>query len=374
MNISMQKLKMVDLHGQYLRIKEEIDTAIQQVLDSTAFINGPQVSEFCSGLAEYLKVKHVIGCANGTDALQIALMALDLKPGDEVISPDFTFISTVEVISLLHLKPVIVDVDPDSFTIDCYQVKKAIGSKTKAIIPVHLFGLCANIGELNQIAKEYNLALIEDSAQALGGTYNDGQMKGKAGTMGIVGCTSFFPSKNLGCFGDGGAIMTNDDTLAERLHSIANHGAKVKYYHDEIGVNSRLDTLQAAILSVKLKYLDDYVRARQKAALYYNQRLSGLDGITTPKIPSYTDHVYHQYTIQYSGNRDLLKKYLADKGIPTTVYYPVPMHAQKAFQAKGDFSVSDKLVKSVLSLPMHTELTTAQQDYICNCLETFVKQ
>jgi len=369
----MQKLKMVDLFGQYLRIKEEIDTEMQRVIDSTTFINGPQVKEFCSKLADYLKVKHVIGCANGTDALQIALMALDLRPGDEVISPDFTFIATVEVISLLRLKPVIVDVDPDTFTIDINQVKKAINSRTKAIIPVHLYGLCANLGELIPIAQEHNLPIIEDTAQALGATYNDKRYSGKAGTLGTIGCTSFFPSKNLGCFGDGGAIMTNDDYLAERIHSIANHGAKVKYYHDEIGVNSRLDTLQAAILNVKLKYLDEYALARQNAASYYNQRLSKLKGIITPKVPAYTSHVYHQYTIKLADDRDALKNYLSERGIPSMIYYPVPMHAQKAFQAKGNFPISDTLAKSVLSLPMHTELTTSEQNYICDCIETFVK-
>ena len=372
MNSLMHKLRMVDLHGQYLRIKGEIDSAIQVVLDSTAFINGPQVNEFCSNLAVYLKAKYVIGCANGTDALQIALMALDIQPGDEVISPDFTFISTVEVISLLRLKPVIVDVDPDTFTIDCNQVRKAVTSKTKAIVPVHLYGLCANMGELLQIAEEHNLAIIEDNAQALGATYDDKMISGKAGTLGKIGCTSFFPSKNLGCFGDGGAMITNNDTLAERMRSISNHGAKVKYYHDEIGVNSRLDTLQAAILKVKLKYLDEYASARRNAAAYYDNRLSKLAGITTPKVPAYTDHVYHQYTIRYSGDRNALKKYLADKGIPTMIYYPLPMHAQKAFQATGKFPVSDELTGSVLSLPIHTELTTSEQDYICDCMETFV--
>ncbi len=370
----MQDIKMVDLHGQYLRIKNEIDSAIQQVLDNTAFINGPQVKEFTSSLEKYLNAKHVIGCANGTDALQIALMALGLQPGDEVISPDFTFIATVEVISLLHLKPVIVDVDPTTFTIDIARVKKAITPKTKAIIPVHLFGLCTNMHELLPIAKEHKIAVIEDTAQALGANYKNGKLSGKAGTLGTIGCTSFFPSKNLGCFGDGGAMITDDDQLAERLRSIANHGAKIKYYHDEIGVNSRLDTLQAAILQVKLKYLDEYASARQKAADYYNRRLSEIEGITTPKVPEYTDHVYHQYTIKYDGDRDGLKKYLAEKNIPAMIYYPVPMHAQKAFHASGEFPVSTLLAKTVLSLPMHTELTEAQQDYICDSVENFINK
>ncbi len=368
----MQQIKMVDLHGQYLRIKKDIDAAIQKVLDSTAFINGPAVKEFNTELAKYLNIKHVIGCANGTDALQIALMSLDLKPGDEVISPDFTFIATVEVISLLGLKPVIVDVDPNTFTIDIQQVKKAITPRTKAIIPVHLYGLCANTGELIPICEENKIAIIEDTAQALGADYNDGNISGKAGTLGTIGCTSFFPSKNLGAYGDGGAMMTNDDRLAERMRSIANHGAKVKYYHDEIGVNSRLDTLQAAILNVKLKYLDEYASARQKAAAYYTRRLSKLEGISTPIVPQYTSHVYHQYTIKYAGDRDALKNYLTEKGIPSMIYYPVPMHAQKAFHAQGNYTVSNILAKTVLSLPMHTELTEAEQDYICNTIENFI--
>jgi UDP-2-acetamido-2-deoxy-ribo-hexuluronate aminotransferase len=324
----MKNLKMVDLYGQYLKIKPEIDAAIQQVLDSTVFINGPQVHEFNKNLADYLKTKHVIGCANGTDALQIALMALGLKPGDEVISSDFTFIATVEVIALLGLVPVIVDIDPVTYTIDPAQIKKAITSKTKAIVPVHLFGLCANMGEIMTIAGEYNIPVIEDSAQALGANYNDGMLTGKAGTLGTIGCTSFFPSKNLGGFGDGGAMITNNDQLAEKMRCIANHGAKVKYYHDEVGVNSRLDTLQAAILNVKLRYLDHYASARRNAANYYNTCLAGINRIITPTIPEYSDHVFHQYTIQFDGNRDELKNYLAAEGIPTMVYYPVPMHGQ----------------------------------------------
>lgn len=370
----MQQIKMVDLHGQYLRIKNDIDAAIQEVIDSTAFIKGPQVKTFTANLAQYLNIKHVIACANGTDALQIALMALDLQPGDEVITPDFTFIATVEVISLLHLKPIIIDVDPDTFTIDINQVKKAITPKTKAIIPVHLYGLCANMGELISIAKEFNIAIIEDTAQALGATFNNGQLMGKAGTLGTIGCTSFFPSKNLGCYGDGGAIMTNDDKLAEQLYCIANHGAKVKYYHNEIGVNSRLDTIQAAILQIKLKHLDEYTVARQNAAKYYTQRLSNNKKIITPVIPEYTNHVYHQYTIKVDGDRDALKNFLAEKDIPSMIYYPIPMHAQKAFQANGNFAVSDMLAKCVLSLPMHTELTEEQQDYICDTIDLFFKK
>ncbi|MBA7528524.1 UDP-2-acetamido-2-deoxy-3-oxo-D-glucuronate aminotransferase [subsurface metagenome] len=365
---------MVDLYGQYSKIKSEIDSAIQQVIDSSAFIKGPQVNEFQSNLANYLKIKHVIACANGTDALQIALMALDLKPGDEVITPDFTFIATVEVISLLKLKPVLVDVDPTSFNIDPDKVRKAITKNTRAILPVHLYGLCSNMKELLAIARENNLFVVEDNAQAIGGTYNDGQLKGKAGTLGTIGCTSFFPSKNLGCFGDGGALMTNDDALAEKIRCIANHGAKVKYYNDEVGVNSRLDTIQAAILDVKLKYIDQYITNRQKAANYYTDRLNDFENIEIPVIPDYSDHVFHQYTIKYTGDRDGLKKYLSELGIPTMIYYPVPIHAQKAFQVRGSFPITEMLTKTVLSLPMHTELTADQQDYICDKIETFIRK
>ncbi len=365
---------MVDLYGQYVKIKPEIDSAMQEVLNSTAFINGPQVQEFNKNLASYLNAKHVIGCANGTDALQIALMALDLKPGDEVISPDFTFIATVEVIALLGLVPVIVDIDPLTYTMDPAQLRKAITPKTKAIVPVHLYGQCANMTQILTIAREHDLYVIEDTAQALGANYSDNTLRGKAGTLGTIGCTSFFPSKNLGCFGDGGAMITNDDQLAERLRRIANHGAKIKYYHDEIGVNSRLDTLQAAILNVKLRYLDSYAEARQKAAQYYTARLSSQKRIVTPYIPEYTDHVFHQYTIKIDGDRDALKNYLNDQGVPTMIYYPVPMHGQKAFQIKGSFPVSELMAKSVLSLPMHTELTHEEQDYVCDKIEAFLNR
>ena len=369
----MQKIRMVDLNGQYLKLKSEIDSAIQAVIDSTAFINGPQVKEFTENLASYLGAKHVIGCANGTDALQIAFMALGLQPGDEVISPDFTFIATVEVIALLKLKPVLIDVDPNSFTIDTDVLQKAITPKTKAIVPVHLFGLCANMGEIMKIAGEYNLKIVEDNAQALGATYNDKTLRGMAGTIGDIGCTSFFPSKNLGCYGDGGAMITNNDLLAEKLRSIANHGSKIKYYNDEVGVNSRLDTLQAAILNVKLKHIKEFTQNRQKAATLYNELLSGIEQVITPSIPDYTDHVFHQYTIKVKSKRDELIRYLKEKEIPAMIYYPVPMHSQKAYKTDGKFSVTDKLKDTVLSLPMHTELDNSQQEYICEQIKNFYK-
>lgn len=369
----MPEIKMVDLYGQYLHIKDEVDTAIQDVIKSTAFINGPQVKEFRKNLADYLGAAHVITCANGTDALQIALMALELQPGDEVITPDFTFIATVEVIALLGLKPVIVDVDPETFTLDPDLTRKAITTKTKAIIPVHLYGQCAPMGELLKIGREFNIPVIEDNAQALGATYDDGSLRGKSGTLGRIGCTSFFPSKNLGCFGDGGAIMTNDDHLAEQMQAIANHGARVKYYNDRVGVNSRLDTLQAALLTVKLKYLDQYAAARQKAAERYTERLKSLEKIKTPVSAPWSDHVYHQYTILVEEGRDELKKYLADHGIPSMIYYPIPMHRQKAYAIKGNFPVSDQLAGRVLSLPMHTELKEEDQEYICSIIEEFLK-
>jgi UDP-2-acetamido-2-deoxy-ribo-hexuluronate aminotransferase len=369
----MKKIQMVDLNGQYLKYKSEIDPAIQAVIDSSAFINGLQVKDFSINLASFLGVKHVIPCANGTDALQIALMALDLKPSDEVISPDFTFVATVEVIALLGLKPVLIDVDPLTFTIDTGAIRKAITSKTKAIVPVHLFGLCANMGEIMKIAEEYNLAVIEDNAQALGATYNDGTLKGMAGTLGTIGCTSFFPSKLLGCYGDGGAMFTNNDLLAEKLKCITNHGSKVKYYNEEVGVNSRLDTIQAAILDVKLKYLKQFIEARQKAAAIYNELLSDVIEVTTPFIPAYTDHVFHQYTIVVKTRRDELIRYLNEKGVPAMVYYPVPVHSQKAYETKGDFPVTDTLKDSVLSLPMHTELKKDELEYICSQIKDFYK-
>ncbi len=370
----MPDIKMVDLHKQYQKIKHEVDAAIQEVISTTSFINGPQVNAFRQNLAAYLNARHVITCANGTDALQIALMALDLKPGDEVISPDFTFIATVEVIALLGLKPVIVDVDPLTFTMDPDEVRKAITPKTRVILPVHLYGQCANMTELTSIAELHNLYLIEDTAQALGAEYNDGTLSGKAGTLGTIGCTSFFPSKNLGCFGDGGAIITNHDALAKKMQCIANHGANVKYYHDEVGINSRLDSIQAAILNVKLPYLNQYALARRKAASYYNERLSALPGICTPAPARHTSHVFHQYTLKVKEVRDELKNYLEKKGIPTMIYYPVPMHGQKAFTIVGKFPVSAQLANEVLSLPMHTELQESELDYICTQIENYFKK
>lgn len=367
----MSDIRMVDLQKQYLRIKPEIDSAIQEVINSSAFINGPQVKTFAKNLEDYLGVKHVIPCANGTDALQIALMSLNLQPGDEVITPDFTFIATAEVIALLGLKPVMVDIDAKWFTLDIKKLEAAITPRTRAIIPVHLYGTCANMDEILKLAKQHQIYVIEDAAQALGASYCTDKLNGKAGTLGDIGCTSFFPSKNLGCFGDGGSIMTQNDELAEKIRCIANHGAKVKYYHDEVGVNSRLDTLQAAILNVKLKYLDEYAQARRAAAAVYTELLSDIQEVTLPETPEYSDHVFHQFTLKVSRNRDELRSFLANEGIPTMIYYPVPMHAQKAFEAHGDFPVSDSLAKTVISLPMHTELTREQQVVICNKIRKF---
>lgn len=370
---------MVDLRGQYEKIKPEIDTAIQEVINNTAFINGPEVKLFAKELAEYLGIEHVIPCANGTDALQIALMALDLQPGDEIITTGFTFIATVEVIALLGLRPVLVDVDPKTFNMVPDEVEKAITSKSKAIIPVHLFGQCANMEALQIIAKKHNLAIIEDAAQALGTNYIfPGNETRKAGTMGEIGCTSFFPSKNLGCFGDGGALFTANEKLANTLLAIRNHGMIVKYHNDRIGVNSRFDTMQAAITRVKLKYLDDYNKARQNAAKFYDEHLSAIPGISIPMKTSFSTHIYHQYTVLVDAkiSRDDLKSYLASKGIPSMIYYPIPLHKQKAFTYLGydnvTLPVTEKLCEKVLSLPMHTELEEEQLGYICQSVNEFV--
>ena len=372
-------IQMVDLKGQYTKIKEQVDKAIFNVIDSTAFIKGPEVKAFKEELESYLKVKHVIPCGNGTDALQIALMALGLKPGDEVITANFTFAATVEVIGLLNLIPVFVDVDKATFNIDVDALEKAITPKTKAIIPVHLFGQCANMEAVMNIAKKHNLFVIEDTAQAIGADYTflNGDVK-KAGTIGDIGTTSFFPSKNLGCYGDGGALFTNDDELGKRLEAIVNHGMYQRYYHDEIGVNSRLDTIQAAILRVKLPYLDSYSAARKKAATYYNNAFASIEQIETPIIDQQSTHVFHQYTLKLSGvDRDELVLFLQEKGIPAMVYYPVPLHQQKAYvrpEFKDEnYPITMELCKSVISLPMHTELDEKQLKYITESIKEFFK-
>ncbi len=376
----MIKYQMVDLKGQYNKIKPEIDEAIMEVLETAYFVGGPQVKQFQTSLEEYLGVKHVIPCANGTDALQVALMALDLKPGDEVITTSFTFIATAEVIALLKLTPVLVDVDPDTFNIDPEAIEKAITPKTKAIIPVHLFGQCADMHIIKEIAEKHNLYIIEDTAQAIGANYTceKHNKTKKAGTLGHIGCTSFFPSKNLGAFGDGGAIFTDDDDLAAQMRVVVNHGMKVRYYHDYVGVNSRLDTLQAAILDIKLKHLDEYAAARQKAAAYYNNAFANNPKIKTPKTASFTDHVFHQYTLVLNGiDREGLMKHLAEKGIASAVYYPVPLHLQKAYldprYKEGDFPVTEQLSKSVISLPIHTELTEEIQKEITDAFLDFAE-
>jgi dTDP-4-amino-4,6-dideoxygalactose transaminase len=366
----MMNIPMVDLKTQYHRVKNEIDQAILNVVENTAFINGPAVKEFQTGLEKYMGVKHVIPCANGTDALQIAMMALDLKPGDEVITTSFTFVATVEVIALLQLTPVLVDALPGTYNIDPAALEKAITPKTKAIVPVHLFGQCADMESILAIAKKHNLAVIEDNCQAIGAyyTFSDGTRK-QAGTMGDVGTTSFFPSKNLGCYGDGGAMFTNDDALAEKLRMISNHGMKVRYYHDSIGVNSRLDTIQAAVLNIKLNQLDTYIANRQSAAAYYDKAFANHPKLTIPARDPKSTHVFHQYTLVLNGvDRAALQSKLQEKGIASMVYYPVPMHMQKAYTdpryKEGDFPVTEELSRNVMSLPMHTELTEEQLAYV----------
>jgi len=368
------KIEMVDLKNQYLPMKSEIDNAIQRVIDSTNFINGEEVKLFQEELADYLGVKHVIPCANGTDALQIALMALGLKPGDEVITSDFTFAATVEVVGLLQLKVVLVDVNPNTFCIDTEKLKKAITPKTKVIIPVHLFGQCANMEEIMIIAQENNIFVIEDTAQAIGATYtfNNGKTK-KAGTIGNIGTTSFFPSKNLGCYGDGGALFTNDNDLAAICRSIVNHGMKVRYYYDRIGVNSRLDSIQAAILRVKLPLLDTYAAARNKAASYYDIAFANHPKLKTPFRDKKSSHVFHQYTLVGCGiNNFEIQQKLQEKGVPCMIYYPVPLHTQEAYRTiemkEEDFETTNALCKSVFSLPMHTELTEEQLKYIAEAV------
>ena len=371
----MEKLKMVDLHAQYMRLKTDIDAAISNVLASTAFIQGPQVGEFASKIGRYLNTGNVIPCANGTDALQIAMMALDFRPGDEIILPVHTYVATAEVIALLKLTPVFVDVDERTFNIDINQIESKINRRTKAIVPVHLYGQCADMEPILAIAEKFGIAVIEDNAQALGADYifPDGSSE-KAGTLGTIGTTSFFPSKNLGCFGDGGAIFTDDADLAEKVRMIANHGQKQKYHHEVVGVNSRLDTIQAAVLTVKLKHIDDFTARRNKVAAYYDTHLSK-SLLQTPFRSVNSTHVFHQYTCKtHDGSRDKLQQYLTEKGIPTMIYYPVPLHLQKAYTSalkEGSFPVTEKLSKTVISLPIHTEMNNDELEFICNSINAF---
>ena len=370
-------IQMVDVHGQYLHIKEEVDRGIQEVIDTCAFINGPKVKQFQAHLESYLGANHVIPCANGTDALQIALMALDLKVGDEVIVPAFTYVATAEVIALLGLTPVMVDVDPDTFNVTADIVKNAITPNTKVIVPVHLFGqVTGDMEEIMQLAHEHDLYVIEDNAQAIGADFKckDGTIA-KSGTIGHIGCTSFYPSKNLGCYGDGGAIFTNDEKLAINIRKIANHGQVKKYHHDVIGCNSRLDSIQAAVLDVKLRKLDEYCQARDNAAKYYDTKLAGIEGLIIPKRESRSSHVFHQYTLrETTGRRDELKEYLKAKGVPSMVYYPVPLYKQEAFKHYApdiQLDATEQLCKEVISLPIHTEMTTEIQDIIISAVKSF---
>jgi UDP-2-acetamido-2-deoxy-ribo-hexuluronate aminotransferase len=374
----MKKIQMVDLMTQYQQIKTEVDAALMNVIENAQFINGPDVQLFQKELEQYLGVKHVIPCANGTDALQIALMALDLKPGDEVITPSFTYIATTEVMALLGLKPVFVEVDTDTFCIDPATIEAAITSKTKAIVPVHLYGQAANMDAIMELAKKHNLFVVEDNAQAIGSDYyhTNGSVS-KTGTIGDIGCTSFFPSKNLGCYGDGGAICTNNDELAAKMRMIANHGQSQRYYHDVVGCNSRLDTIQAAILRIKLPRLDSYIAARRKVADHYDTYFSAFPQIKTPVRGAQSKHVFHQYTMQLNGiDRDALVAFLATKEIPSMIYYPVPAHRQKMFAAFGsaetELPVTDALTSCVMSLPIHTEMEQEQLDFICASVAEFI--
>jgi UDP-2-acetamido-2-deoxy-ribo-hexuluronate aminotransferase len=374
----MKKIQMVDLISQYEKIKPAVDAAIQDVVSNAQFINGPDVAAFQSELETYLDVKHVIPCANGTDALQIALMALGLKPGDEVITPSFTYIATTEVMALLGLKPVFVEVDEQTFCLDPNKIRDAITPKSKAIVPVHLYGQAADMDAIMAIANEYGLFVVEDNAQAIGCDYHhqNGRIS-KTGTIGTIGCTSFFPSKNLGCYGDGGAICTNNDELALKIRMIANHGQSKRYYHDVVGCNSRLDTIQAAVLRIKLRELDTYIEARRNAANYYDAYFAAFPEIKTPFRNSYSKHVFHQYTLQLDGiDRNALISYLAEKEIPSMIYYPVPAHKQKMFSTFGSentlLPVTDWLTERVLSLPIHTELEQNQLEYICGAVKEFI--
>ena len=378
--LMMKKIQMVDLIGQYEKIQAEVDQAVLNTIRSCAFINGPEVKSFQSELESYLKVKNVIPCANGTDALQVAMMALNLQPGDEVITASFTYVATAEVIALLKLKPVLVDVLPGTFLIDPQAAEAAITSKTKAIVPVHLFGQCADMEAIMDIAKRHNLFVIEDVAQAIGSDYfyKDGSSK-KAGTIGTIGCTSFFPSKNLGCYGDGGAIFTDDDDLGKKIRMIANHGQSVQYYHDEVGVNSRLDSIQAAILRIKLRHLDEYAKARVMCADYYDKAFANHSNITTPERTKKSNHVFHQYTLVLkNADRNKLREYLATKEIPAMIYYPVPLHFQKAYKdsryKEGDFPITESLCETVISLPIHTEMNEETLAYITKNVLSFFQQ
>ncbi|MFP8893515.1 MULTISPECIES: DegT/DnrJ/EryC1/StrS family aminotransferase [Chryseobacterium] len=371
------KIQMVDLKGQYLKIKQEVDISIQECIDNTAFINGPAVKEFQQDFEKYLGVKHVIPCANGTDALQIAMMAFNLQPGDEIICPAFTYVATAEVIGLLGLKPVMVDVNEDTFDIQLEGLEKYLTPNTKAIVPVHLYGQSADMEQILKFAEKHNLFVIEDNAQAIGSdyTFSDGTVK-KTGTIGHIGCTSFFPSKNLGCYGDGGALMTNDDELAFKIRMIANHGQEKKYYHKVLGCNSRLDTIQAAVLKIKLKHLDEYSASRNRMADYYDANLAGISEIQTPKRAANSTHVFHQYTLRVkNGKRDGLQKYLAEKNIPSMIYYPLPLYKQEAFlqYVKEGFSlpVTEKLCKEVISLPVHTEFDQEVLDIIITEIKNY---
>jgi len=375
----MRPIQMVDTHSQYLAIKNEVDAAIHEVLDTAAYINGKAVQEFTRNLGAYLQVKHVIPCANGTDALQIAMMALGLEPGDEVITPSFTYIATTEVIALLRLKPVFVDVDPATFCIDVAKIRAAITPKTKAIVPVHLYGQSCDMEEIMKIAEEFNLFVVEDNAQAIGATvtFSDGTVH-KTGTIGHVGCTSFFPSKNLGCYGDGGAMMTNNTLLADRIKMIANHGQSKRYYHDVVGCNSRLDTVQAAVLDIKLRHLDQYNAARRSVAAYYNNAFANNPKITTPVTAAGNTHVFHQYTLKLDGvDRNALQDQLAAVGVPAMIYYPVPAHRQKMFSflnlPEVDLPITDWLTHRVISLPIHTEMDQEQLEHIVNHVNNLVK-
>lgn len=372
---ALKEIKMVDLQRQYQRLKPEIDAAIEGVLSSTQFIKGPPVKRFEENLAAYLGAEHLISCANGTDALQIAMMALGLQPGDEVITASFTYIATAEVIALLKLKPVLVEVNPHTFTIDPAAVEAAITPKTKAIVPVHLYGQCADMEAILKIAETHRLFVIEDNAQAIGAEYTfaNGTAQ-KSGTMGHIGTTSFFPSKNLGCYGDGGALHTNNEELAQKIRRIANHGQSIQYVHDEVGVNSRLDSLQAAVLDVKLKYLNDFAASRNEVAAYYDRAFAGLKNVQTPVRAKYSNHVFHQYTLRLNNiNRNEVKKQLQQCGIPSMIYYPIPVHLQKAYSHpayEGMLSVTETLCSQVISLPIHTEMDKDELEFIT---QTFIK-